>query len=349
MIRIQIGSRTIGDGEPCFIIAEAGVNHNGDINLAKKLIDAAREAGADAVKFQTFKAEEVVTPDAEKAGYQKETTSPDESQLEMIKRLELSEKDFEALAGYAGEKGIIFLSTAFDRGSVDLLERLGLPAFKIPSGEINNFPFLKYIASKGKPVILSTGMSTLKEVEEAVSVIRGEGIEKIVLLHCVSCYPARIEDTNLRAMETLRQTFDLPVGLSDHSSGVIMSIAAVALGARVIEKHFTLDKDLPGPDHKASLDPQELKEMVGAIREVERALGDGVKRPVAAEEEIKMVARRSVVAIRDIPQGTIVTQAMLGIKRPGTGIEPGKLDMVIGKKTRKPIKSGELITFANLL
>jgi len=349
MINLQIGSRTIGDGEPCFIIAEAGVNHNGDINLARKLIDAAKEAGADAIKFQTFKAEEVVTPYAEKAGYQKETTSPNESQLEMIKRLELSKKDFEVLCGYAGEKGIIFLSTGFDKGSADLLERLGLPAFKIASGEINNFPFLKYIAAKGKPVILSTGMSTLKEVEEAVSVLRGDGIEKIILLHCVSCYPAKIEDTNLRAMETLKQTFDLPVGLSDHSSGVIMSIAAVALGACVIEKHFTLDKNLPGPDHKASLKPQELREMVGAIRDVEKALGDGVKRPVPAEEDIKMVARRSIVAITDIPEGSIITQEMLDVKRPGTGIKPSKLDIVIGKKAKKHIKSGELIAFANLL
>ncbi len=348
MIRVKIGDRLIGEGQPCFIIAEAGVNHNGDVNIARKLIDVAREAGADAVKFQTFTAEEVVTPGAEKAGYQKETTSPEESQLDMIKKLELSEKDFEDLFNYARKKGIIFLSSPFDKGSADLLDRLGLPAFKIASGEINNFPFLKYVAAKGKPMILSTGMSTLKEVAEAVDVIRNEGIEEIVLLHCVSCYPARIEDTNLRVMETLRQAFDLPVGLSDHSLGIIVPIAAVVLGACVIEKHFTLDKNLPGPDHRASLEPGELKEMVRAIRDVEKALGDGVKQPTAEEEEVKKVARRSIIARVDISEGVIITQDMLVLRRPGTGIEPKNLDKVVGKKAKRKIKSGELIAFAEL-
>ena len=345
---VKIGDRLVGRGQPCFIIAEAGVNHNGDINMAKKLIDVAKEAGADAVKFQTFKAEEVLTPGAEKAGYQKETTSPAESQFDMIKKLELSEKDFEDLFSYAREKEIVFLSSSFDKGSVDLLDRLGLPAFKIASGEINNFPFLKYIATKGKLIILSTGMSTLKEVEEALNAIRNEGIEEIILLHCVSCYPARIENTNLKAMETLRQAFELPVGLSDHSLGIIVPIAAVALGACVIEKHFTLDKNLPGPDHRASLEPGELKEMVRVIRDIEKALGDGVKRPVAEEEEVKKVARRSIVARVDIPEGIIITQDVLALRRPGTGIEPKNLDMVIGKRTKRNIKSGELITFAEV-
>ena len=345
---VKIGDRLVGRGQPCFIIAEAGVNHNGDINMAKKLIDVAKEAGADAVKFQTFKAEEVLTPGAEKAGYQKETTSPAESQFDMIKKLELSEKDFEDLFSYAREKEIVFLSSSFDKGSVDLLDRLGLPAFKIASGEINNFPFLKCIATKGKPIILSTGMSTLKEVEEALNAIRNEGIEEIILLHCVSCYPARIENTNLKAMETLRQAFELPVGLSDHSLGIIVPIAAVALGACVIEKHFTLDKNLPGPDHRASLEPGELKEMVRVIRDIEKALGDGVKRPVAEEEEVKKVARRSIVARVDIPEGIIITQDVLALRRPGTGIEPKNLDMVIGKRTKRNIKSGELITFAEV-
>jgi N,N'-diacetyllegionaminate synthase len=348
VVKIKIGGRLIGEGERSFIIAEAGVNHNGDIGLAKKLIDAAKEAGADAVKFQTFKAEEVAAPEAEKADYQKQTTGSEESQLEMIKNLELSEKDFEDLSLYARQKGIVFLSTAFDNESADLLEKLGVPAFKIPSGEINNFPFLKYIAGKGRPVILSTGMSTLKEVEEAVRVIRGEGIEEIVLLHCVSSYPASVEDTNLRAMDTMKQAFGLPVGLSDHSTGIIIPAAAVAMGACVIEKHFTLDRNLPGPDHLASLEPDELKEMVNAIQEVEKALGDGVKKPVSAEEEVKKVARRSVVAVKDIPEDTVITREMLAIKRPGTGIEPKKIDTVIGKETKRYIKSGELINFADL-
>jgi len=349
VIKVKIGDRLIGPGEPCFIIAEAGVNHNGDIRLAKKLIDAAKEAGADAVKFQTFKAEEVAAPVAKKADYQKATTSPEESQLDMIKKLELSAKDFEELYSYAQKKGIIFLSTAFDKGSADLLQKLGVPAFKIPSGEINNFPFLKYIAGKGRPVILSTGMSTLKEVEKAVSVILQEGIKEIILLHCVSCYPARIEDTNLRAMETLKQAFNLPVGLSDHSLGIIVPVAAVALGACVIEKHFTLDKNLPGPDHKASLEPDELKEMVNGIRDIEKALGNGIKQPVAAEEEVKQVARRSIVAVADIPKGTVITAEMLGVRRPGTGIEPARLNEIIGKKAKKNIKSGDLIAFADVM
>jgi len=345
---IRISNRAVGDGEPCFIIAEAGVNHNGDINLAKKLIDAAKDAGADAVKFQTFIAEEVVTTDAEKAAYQKQATGSRESQLEMVKKLELSADDFASLCRYAREKGITFLSTAFDNESADLLERLELPVFKIPSGEINNFPFIKYIAVKGRPIILSTGMSTLKEVEEAIGVIRNEGIEEIILLHCVSCYPARIEDINLRAMETLKRAFGFPVGLSDHSEGIIVSLAAVALGACVIEKHFTLDKTLSGPDHRASIEPEELGEMVGAIRSIEKAMGDGVKKPAEAEEEVKKVVRRSVVAAADIPEGTGITREMLAVRRPGTGIEPGKLDMIIGKRAKKHIRSGELINFSDL-
>ncbi len=246
---------------------------------------------------------------------------------------------------YAQKKGIIFLSSPFDKGSVDLLDRLGVPAFKIGSGEITNFPLLKYIAAKKKPIILSTGMSTLDEVGEALEVIREEGVKEIILLHCVSCYPAKIEDTNLKAMETLRQAFKLPVGLSDHSLGITIPIAAVALGACVIEKHFTLDKNLPGPDHKASLEPEELKAMVKAIRDVEKALGDGIKQPTPEEEEIKKVARRSIVARVDIPAGTIITEDMLAIKRPGTGMSAEDHEPDHGEKGKENIKSGELITF----
>ncbi|MCL0059466.1 N-acetylneuraminate synthase [Dehalococcoidia bacterium] len=344
MKQVKISDRLVGEGKPCFIIAEAGVNHNGDINLAKKLIDIAKEAGADAVKFQTFKAKEVVTGGAEKADYQKETTGAEESQFEMIKRLELTEKDFRELFAYAQEKGILFLSSPFDKGSVDLLDELGVPAFKVGAGEITNFPLLRHIAGKKKPIILSTGMSTLGEIEEALELIRKEAVEEIILLHCVSCYPAKVEDMNLKAMKTLRHAFKLPVGLSDHSLGVTIPIAAVARGACVIEKHFTLDKNLPGPDHRASLEPDELKQVVKAIRDVEKAMGDGIKRPTVEEEENKKVARRSIVASVDIPKGAIITEHMLDVKRPGTGIEPRYIEMIVGRQAKEDIKKDEMIT-----
>ncbi|ODS41275.1 MAG: N-acetylneuraminate synthase [Candidatus Altiarchaeales archaeon WOR_SM1_79] len=344
MIHVKIGDRNIGGGEPCFIIAEAGVNHNGSMELAKKMIKVARDADADAVKFQTFKAEDVVTKDAEKAKYQKETTGSEESQYEMIKKLELKKDDFKELADYAKNKGIIFLSSSFDKESVNLLDEINVPAFKIASGEITNFPLLKHVAKKRRPIILSTGMSTLGEVEEALNVIRGDGVKDVILLHCVSNYPARIDDANLKAMETLKQAFKLPVGFSDHTLGITASIAAVALGACVIEKHFTLDRNLPGPDHKASLEPDELKEMVNAIRDAEKALGDGIKRPTKDEEEIKKVARKSIVAKIGIPEGTILTENILDIKRPGTGIEPKYWHFIVGTRAKKDINKDEIIT-----
>jgi len=347
-MRIKIGNRTIGEGKPCFIIAEAGVNHNGDINLAKKLIDLAKDAGADAVKFQTFTAEEVVIKGTEKANYQKVTTGTEESQFEMLKKLELTQRDFEQLFTYARGKGVVLLSSAFDNRSVDLLDNLGVPAIKVASGEITNSPLLKHIARKKRPIILSTGMATLDEVEEALEVIRKEGAREIVLLHCVSCYPAKIEDVNLKAMETLRTTFKLPVGLSDHTPGITASIAAVALGACIIEKHFTLDKSLPGPDHRASLEPGELKQMVTAIREVEKAMGNGVKRPTEEEEENKKVARRSIVARVDIPLGAIITEEMLDVKRPGGGLEPKYMDIILSRKTKVNIIKNKPITWEML-
>ncbi len=343
MKKIRIGNKLMGEEEQCFIIAEAGVNHNGDVELAKKLIDVAKEAGVDAVKFQTFKTESVVTKNTEKAEYQKETTG-EGAQYEMIKKLELKDEDFRELADYAKEKEIMFLSSPFDKESVDLLYELGVPVFKVASGEITNFPLLRYIAKKGKSIILSTGMSTLGEVEEALNVIRSEGVRDVVLLHCVSNYPAKIEDVNLRAMETLEQTFKVPVGFSDHTLGITVPIVAVALGACVIEKHFTLDKNLPGPDHKASLEPNELEEMVRAIRDVENALGDGVKRPTKDEGAIKKVARRSIVAKMDIPEGTVITEDILDTKRPCTGIEPRYIDIIMGKKAKENIKKGEIIS-----
>jgi N,N'-diacetyllegionaminate synthase len=348
MRKVKIGDRLVGEGEPCFIIAEAGVNHNGDINLAKKLIDTASEAGADAVKFQTFKADEVVTASAEKAGYQKETTGAGESQYEMIGKLELTEDDFKGLSVHAQGKGMVFLSTPFGKGSVDLLDRLGVVAFKIGSGEITNFPLLRHIAGKGRPIILSTGMSTLDEIAASIAVIREGRAREIVLLHCITSYPAKIEDMNLRAMETLRHTFDLPVGLSDHSLGATIPIAAVAMGACVMEKHFTLDNNLPGPDHRASLEPDELKQMVKAIRDVEKALGDGIKKPTADEEKNMKAARRSIIAKVDIPKGTIITEEMLDIKRPGTGIEPRHMNLILGKKAKENIQPNEPITLAKL-
>ncbi len=348
MITVKIAGRLVGDGEPCFIIAEAGVNHNGDIKLARKLIDVAKEAGADAIKFQTFKAEELVTRNAEKTAYQRETTPAEESHYDMVRKLELARKDFRELFAYAQEKGMIFLSTPFDKGSVDLLDELGVTVFKVGSGEITNFPLLKYIARKSRLIILSTGMATLPEIEAALETIKGGGSNDIILLHCVSSYPAKVEDMNLRTMQTLRDTFKLPVGLSDHSRGITIPVAAVALGACLIEKHFTLDNSLPGPDHQASLEPDGLKQMVTAIRDVEKAMGDGIKRPTVVEEAIKKVARRSIVAGGDIPRGTVITREMLDIKRPGTGLEPKYLGEIIGRTAEVTIKKDEIITISQL-
>lgn len=341
---VKIGARIVGENFPCFIIAEAGVNHNGDIKLAKKLIDAAVAAGADAVKFQTFTAEALVTAGAPKAGYQQETTGNHEDQYQMLKKLELEPQDFKKLAGYSAQKGIIFLSTPFDEGSADLLEKLHVPAYKIPSGEITNFPLLEHIAKKRKPVILSTGMSVMSEIKEAVACLQKSGAKDIVLLHCISSYPARAKEVNLRVMEALKRRFKMPVGLSDHTTGIYVPLAAVAMGACIVEKHFTLDKDLPGPDHRASLEPAELKEMVAAIRTVEKALGDGKRRLTAGEKDIKKAARRSLAATVDIPAGTVIKKEMLTLKRPGTGIPPKDIDGVIGRKSAKTIVTGQIIT-----
>lgn len=348
MKKITLGEKVLGEGQPCFIVAEAGVNHNGDISLAKKLVDAAKKAKADAVKFQAFKAEKIASKYAEKARYQEKGTAETKSQLAMLKRLELRDKDFRELYNYTEKKNIVFLSSVFEKESVDLLDDLGIPAFKVASGEITNFPLLKYVAKKKKPIILSTGMSTLDEIEDAVKVIRENGTKDIVLLHCVTSYPARKEETNLRVIGTLRERFMLPVGFSDHTLGITVPIAAATLGVVLIEKHFTLDRSLPGPDHKASLEPNELKEMTNAIRDVEKALGDGVKKLTKKEKEIRKNVRRSIVARVRIPKGTVITESMLDVKRPGTGIEPKRLDEVIGKKAEKEIETDELIRFEDL-
>lgn len=340
---IKIQGKNIGVNEPVFVIAEAGVNHNGNVILAKKLIDAAASAGADAVKFQTFIAEEVVSINAPKAEYQKLTTDTSESQFDMIKKLELSQEDHQILIEYAGHKNLTFISTPFDEKSVDLLMRLGVPLIKIGSGEITNYPFLKYIAKKDIPIILSTGMSTLEEVAEAVSVIESAGCEDLILLHCTSNYPARIDDCNLLVMKTMEEAFKLPVGYSDHTPGIAIPIAAAALGACVIEKHFTLDRNLPGPDHKASLEPDEFEEMVKSIRKVERALGSPVKAPVEAELEVRNIARRSIVAKVDIPKGTVISADMLAFKRPGIGLPPKNANLLIGKTVKRIIYKDEII------
>lgn len=330
----------------CFIIAEAGVNHNGSVKLAKKLVGAAKEAGADAVKFQTFKTKNLVTKNARKAEYQIKN-SGEESQYEMIKRLELSPDEFWEIAKYAEDKGIIFLSSPFDAESVDLLDEIDIPAFKIASGEITNFPLLKHIAGKQKPVILSTGMSTMGEVEEAINLIEKYN-DDIILMHCLTNYPAKKEDANLNVIKTLEYTFKRPVGFSDHTSGVEMSVAAVALGSCIIEKHFTIDKNLPGPDHKASLEPHELSEMVKAIRNIEKGLGNGIKKPTNDEIKIKKLVRKSIVAKEGIPKGSILTDEMLDIKRPGTGIEPKYLDKLIGKELIEDVKKDDLLKWNQL-
>ena len=326
-----------------FVIAEAGVSHNGDIGLAKRLVDVAVEAGADAVKFQTFKVERLVTPDAPKADYQLQAMGADESQFEMLRRLELSPEAHMELFGYCRQRGILFMSTPFDEESVDLLEEL-VPIFKIPSGEITNLPFLAYVARKRKPMIVSTGMSYMDEVKIAVRTIEDVGNSSLVLLHCVSDYPANPRDANLRAMYTMSAEFSVPVGYSDHTPGIEVALAAVALGACVIEKHFTLDRSLPGPDHQVSLEPDELAVLVRGIRSVEKALGHARKEPVPSEADIAAVARRSLVAARDIPSGTVLAEEDVAIKRPGTGLPPAMRSKLVGKKAKEDIPIGTLLT-----
>ena len=328
-----------------FIIAEAGVNHNGDINLAKKLIDVAVEAKVDAVKFQTFKTELCVSKNAKKASYQEENTGKEESQFEMIKKLELDENTHKELIAYCKEKNITFLSTPFDSDSIKLLDELGLSTFKIPSGEITNLPYLRQIGGLNKKIILSTGMANLGEVEAAIEVLVKSGTkrENISLLHANTQYPTPMEDVNLKAMITLKNAFGLEVGYSDHTLGIEVDIAAVAMGAKIIEKHFTLDKSLPGPDHKASLEPDELSAMVEAIRNIELALGDGLKHFSKSESENIKIARKSIVAKCDIKKGEIFSEQNICVKRPGDGINPMRWDEVIGQISQKDYKQDELI------
>ena len=328
------------------IIAEAGVNHNGSLELAKQLIDAAVEAGVAYVKFQTFKAENLVTKTAKKAEYQKKNIGDaNDSQYQMLRKLELSRADHELLIAYCKEKGVKFFSTAFDFDSIDYLASLNLPLWKIPSGEITNYPYIRRIVQLGKPVILSTGMCEVEDIHNAVDTLIKFGLtnDQITILHCNTEYPTPFEDVNLRAMLSIKEEFGVRVGYSDHTKGIEVPIAAVALGAEVIEKHFTLNRNLPGPDHKASLEPNELKAMVTAIRNIEQSLGDGQKRVSASEGKNIAIARKSIVAACPIKQGELLTEVNITVKRPGTGISPMRWEEVIGTKAIRDFAEEELI------
>jgi len=328
-----------------FIIAEAGVNHNGSIELAYKLIDAAYDAGANAVKFQTFKANNIAIQNSKKAEYQIQKNNIIESQFDMLKKLELNADEHKKLFNYCTNKGITFLSSPFDHESIRLLDKLNVQIFKIPSGEINNLPYLRHIGSLGKEVILSTGMSSLKEIDEALNILINSGTAKnnITILHANTMYPTPMEDVNLNAMQTIKNKFDVAVGYSDHTLGIEIDIAAAALGASVIEKHFTLDKKMDGPDHKASLEPNELKSMIGAIRNIEKAMGDGVKRLTRSEKPNITIARKSIVAKTDIKKGDIFSEKNLTTKRPGNGLSPMNWDSVVGKIAVQDFNLDDLI------
>ncbi len=341
---IKIGNKKISEDSPVFIIAEAGVNHNGRLDLALKLVDAAKEAGADAVKFQTFKAEGVMTENVPMAEYQKKNTGKTESMLDMVRKFELKYEDFRKINKYCDRKKIMFLSTPHSGSeSVDFLHSLKVPAFKFGSGDLNNLPVLRYAAKFKKPMILGTGMADMAEVKEAINCAKKAGNDKIIVLHCTTNYPCPVEEVNLRAMQTMMRDLDVLVGYSDHTLGIQVPIMAATLGACVIEKHFTLDKNLAGPDHKASLEPGELKEMVGAVRNVEKILGSSIKKPMKSEKEIAKVARKSIVTLNHIKKGEIFSPENIGIKRPGIGIEPKFFDKILGKKAKKDLQKDALV------
>jgi N-acetylneuraminate synthase len=334
--------------ESCFIIAEAGVNHDGDLDKAIRLVEVAAAAGADAVKFQTFSAARLVSSSAPKAEYQKRGTSAAESQFEMLKRLELSQADHRTLFAHAMSSGIEFMSTPFDEVCADFLLELGVRRFKVSSGDLTNLPFLQHLAATKLPVILSTGMATMGEVERAIDTFRSAGGGPLSVLHCTSNYPARPDDVNLRAMKTIGNAFGVPVGYSDHTLGVEIALAAVALGARIIEKHFTLDTTGAGPDHAASLAPEQLTTMVQGIRTVELALGDGIKRPSAAEREVAAVARKSIFAAAPIVAGSDIKRDQLTMRRPGTGLGAEMLEVVVGRIAARDIAAGEMVSLDHL-
>jgi N-acetylneuraminate synthase/N,N'-diacetyllegionaminate synthase len=334
---VEIAGRRIGEGEPPYVVAEAGVNHNGSGELALRLVEAAAGAGADAVKFQTFSANAVATAKARQADYQRRG-APARSQAEMLRDLELPEQALRACAGRAAELGITFLSTPFDLDSVQVLAALGVPAFKVGSGDLTNLVLLRAVAAHGKPILLSTGMATLAEVDAAVRDLRDHGDPPLALLQCTSAYPADSADANLAAMATLRARFGAPVGYSDHSAGIAVAIAAAALGAAVVEKHLTLDRTMPGPDHAASLEPRAFAELVAGVREAHVALGDGAKQPSPGEDDVRQVARRSLVVTRDVRAGERLSAADLDAMRPDGGISPLRLDEVIGRRAAHDLK-----------
>lgn len=328
-----------------YVIAEAGINHNGDMELARAMIEVAAESGVNAIKFQTFRVHDLLTRDAPKADYQKRLTGGDVSQFDMLKRCELSQSQHEKLITYCNDFNIAFISTPFEEKSADLLHKLEVPLFKIPSGEITNLPFLKNVAQKKRPMIISTGMSTMDEVDQALRTVRQNGCEHIALLHCTSNYPTEMRDVNLKAMQTMHQAFRVPVGYSDHTLGYEIAAASVALGARIIEKHFTIDKTLPGPDHQASLEPSEMVEFVRVIRHIETALGNGRKAPVESELSTRTMARKSLVFSRPVIANSIIVDKMLEAKRPGTGISPALLEHVIGRRLVCDVEEGTLVSW----
>jgi N,N'-diacetyllegionaminate synthase len=349
-MEIIISNRKIGDGHPVFFIAEAGVNHNGSLEMGKQLIDVAVEAGADAVKFQTFKAEELNTENSPKSSYHIETTGSDSKQtwFELLKTQEISKEMHLELIDYCRKRKIIFMSTPYGEQSADLLENLGIAAYKIASTDANNTPFLKYVAQKGIPMIISTAMATMEEVEMAVDTIRKAKLEQFVVLQCTGNYPSRLENTNLRVMQTYRRNLNCLVGYSDHTLDMINPVAATAMGACIFEKHFTIDKKLPGPDHRMSLEPQELKDTVSAIRQTEMVLGSLEKYVLPDEEENRVKLRKSIVAAIDIPKGGKLQQKMLTTKRPGNGIPPEKLVEILNYQTNTDIAKDTTIQFEML-
>jgi N,N'-diacetyllegionaminate synthase len=344
---VTIAGRLIGDGAACFVIAEVGVNHNGDLELAHRLVDAAADAGADAVKFQVFLADEVAAEGAPAAAYQRRVVGAG-SQRELLRELELDGSAFAELKAHAEDRGLVFLATPFDAASVELLDRLGVAAYKIASPDVVNTLLLRDVGRRKRPVILSTGTAVLEEVKSALGTLREAGAQDVAVLHCVSAYPAPAEEANLHAMETMRSAFGVPVGFSDHTEGDEVALAAVALGASVLEKHFTLDRSLPGPDHLSSLEPEELAAFVARIRRVESALGDGIKAPTASEQENAGTIRRSLAAVQDLPGGTVLAESMLTALRPGTGIPVARIADVIGRRLRRPVARHELLDPADV-
>jgi N,N'-diacetyllegionaminate synthase len=342
---ILIGEKVIGSGASVFVVAEIGINHDGSVSHAERLIDAAAESGADAVKFQSYRVDRLLIPSRERYAQQMDGS---ESAYQMLRRCELSWEDQAKLKQHADARGVLFMSTPFDEESADFLDTLGVPVFKIASADITHVPLLRHIAAKGKPILLSTGMSFLSEVADAIYVLRSSGAKEILLMHCVSAYPAGPQHMNLRALQTLQSYFELSVGLSDHSEGILLPLVAVSLGAVLLEKHFTLDKNAPGPDHKASMDPNDLKLLIKSLREVEASLGDGRKRPSEVEEESRLFSRRSIVAAVDIRAHETIAQWMLAFKRPGSGLEPRHWEKVIGMTARRNIGKDTILQWEDL-